>query len=126
YLTSQQPRLMLSTLFPYTTLFRSTVDFRNTVVIMTSNIGSDVIQEKAHEQSYDEMKAEVVQILTHYFRPEFLNRIDETVVFHPLGMEHIKNIAHIQLARLYERLEQRDYKNLLLYPALDYLYCVGI
>src|SRR5690554_2773499 len=98
-----------------------TVDFRNTVVIMTSNIGSDVIQEKAHEQSYDEMKAEVVQILTHYFRPEFLNRIDETVVFHPLGKEHIKNIAQIQLARLYERLAQRDYKIHLSESALDYL-----
>src|SRR5690554_6158543 len=102
-----------------------TVDFRNTVVIMTSNIGSDVIQEKAHEQSYDEMKAEVVQILTHYFRPEFLNRIDETVVFHPLGKEHIKNIAQIQLARLYERLAQRDYKIHLSESALDYLAGVG-
>src|SRR5690606_39926727 len=99
YLTSQQPRLMLSTLFPYTTLFRSTVDFRNTVVIMTSNIGSDVIQEKAHEQSYDEMKAEVVQILTHYFRPEFLNRIDETVVFHPLDRKSTRlNSSHVKIS----------------------------
>ena len=102
-----------------------TVDFRNTVVIMTSNIGSDVIQENAHQHTYEEMKAEVTQILTQYFRPEFLNRIDETVVFHPLGKEHIKNIAQIQLARLYARLAERDYPVQMSDAALDHLASVG-
>ncbi|SDB38141.1 ATP-dependent Clp protease ATP-binding subunit ClpB [Pseudidiomarina indica] len=102
-----------------------TVDFRNTVVIMTSNIGSDVIQENAHQHTYEEMKAEVTQILTQYFRPEFLNRIDETVVFHPLGKEHIKNIAQIQLARLYARLAERDYLVQMSDAALDHLASVG-
>ncbi len=98
-----------------------TVDFRNTVIIMTSNLGSDVIQEKAHEQSYEEMKAELTEILHHHFRPEFLNRVDETVVFHPLGKEHIKNIAKIQLQRLFDRLAERDYAMELSEAALEHL-----
>ncbi|RWU08050.1 ATP-dependent chaperone ClpB [Pseudidiomarina gelatinasegens] len=98
-----------------------TVDFRNTVIIMTSNLGSDVIQEKAHEQTYDEMKAEVMGILSHHFRPEFLNRVDETVVFHPLAKDHIKHIAQIQLQRLYQRLAERDYSIELSDAALAHL-----
>lgn len=102
-----------------------TVDFRNTVIIMTSNLGSDVIQEKAHQQSYDEMKADVMGILQHHFRPEFLNRVDETVVFHPLAQEHIKNIANIQLQRLYQRLAERDYRMELTEAALAHLAKAG-
>jgi len=102
-----------------------TVDFRNTVIIMTSNLGSDVIQEKAHQQTYDEMKTEVMGILSHYFRPEFLNRVDETVVFHPLAKEHIKDIATIQLQRLYQRLAERDYALELSNAALEHLAAAG-
>ncbi|WP_025820566.1 ATP-dependent chaperone ClpB [Shewanella marina] len=86
-----------------------TVDFRNTVVIMTSNLGSDIIQDKFGSLSYGEMKAEVMNVVTHHFRPEFLNRIDETVVFHPLDADNIKYIANIQLASLRKRLAERDY-----------------
>ncbi len=102
-----------------------TVDFRNTVIIMTSNLGSDMIQEKAHEQSYEQMKADVTGILHHHFRPEFLNRIDETVVFHPLAKNHIRNIARIQLQRLYDRLAERDYQVQISDDALDLLAAEG-
>ncbi len=87
-----------------------TVDFRNTVVIMTSNLGSDRIQEHFGELDYEGMKQTVMEVVTHHFRPEFINRVDETVVFHPLGEEHIKNIASIQVTRLVKRLEERDYQ----------------
>lgn len=102
-----------------------TVDFRNTVIIMTSNLGSDVIQEKAHQQSYDEMKADVMEILSHHFRPEFLNRVDETVVFHPLAKSEIRSIAQIQLQRLYKRLAERDYQLEMSDAALDHLAAAG-
>lgn len=102
-----------------------TVDFRNTVIIMTSNLGSDIIQEKAHEHTYEQMKAEVMGILSHHFRPEFLNRVDETVVFHPLAKDHIKNIAQIQLQRLYQRLAERDYSMELTDAALAHLAAAG-
>lgn len=87
-----------------------TVDFRNTVVIMTSNLGSDLIQEHHSEKDYDEMKAMLMEVLTRSFRPEFINRIDETVVFHPLGEEHIKSIARIQLKSLMSRLESQGFE----------------
>lgn len=102
-----------------------TVDFRNTVIIMTSNIGSDMIQERAHSQSYEEMKADVLAILQQHFRPEFLNRIDESVVFHPLAQSHIRNITRIQLQRLYQRLAERDYSLQLTDDALDHLAAAG-
>jgi ATP-dependent Clp protease ATP-binding subunit ClpB len=102
-----------------------TVDFRNTVIIMTSNLGSDIIQEKAHEHTYEQMKAEVMGILSHHFRPEFLNRVDETVVFHPLAKDHIKHIAQIQLQRLYQRLAERDYSIELTDAALTHLAAAG-
>ncbi|MDN7127524.1 ATP-dependent chaperone ClpB [Pseudidiomarina terrestris] len=102
-----------------------TVDFRNTVIIMTSNLGSDVIQERAHEQSYEQMKAGVMEILQHHFRPEFLNRVDETVVFHPLAKSQIRAIAEIQLQRLYKRLADRDYSIELTDAALDHLAAAG-
>ncbi|MFT6926538.1 MAG: ATP-dependent Clp protease ATP-binding subunit ClpB [Psychromonas sp.] len=86
-----------------------TVDFRNTVIIMTSNIGSDIIQEQFDKVSYEEIKSYLLDILAQQFKPEFLNRIDETVVFHPLGKEHIKSIASIQLQSLQKRLTDKDY-----------------
>ena len=86
-----------------------TVDFRNTVIIMTSNIGSEIIQEAFPKVSYDEVKSTLLNVLSTYFKPEFLNRIDETVVFHPLSEKHIKSIATIQLHALQTRLKERDY-----------------
>ena len=83
---------------------------RNTVVIMTSNLGSDLIQEHHSEKDYDEMKAMLMEVLTRSFRPEFINRIDETVVFHLLGEEHIKSIARIQLKSLMSRLESQGFE----------------
>lgn len=87
-----------------------TVDFRNTVIIMTSNLGSDLIQEHHQMMAYQEMKAMLMDVLARSFRPEFLNRIDETVVFHPLGIEHIQSIAKIQLGTLMKRLDEMGYK----------------
>ncbi|WP_409310191.1 ATP-dependent chaperone ClpB [Pectobacterium sp. B1J-3] len=102
-----------------------TVDFRNTVVIMTSNLGSDLIQERFGERSYTEMRDMVLDVVSHSFRPEFINRIDEVVVFHPLGRGHITSIAQIQLQRLYKRLEERGYSVTITDAALDMLGEVG-
>ncbi|WP_158161804.1 ATP-dependent chaperone ClpB [Grimontia hollisae] len=85
-----------------------TVDFRNAVVIMTSNLGSDRIQEHFGELDYSGIKAMVMDVVSKHFRPEFINRVDESVVFHPLGQEHIKSIASIQLAHLAKRMAERD------------------
>ena len=85
-----------------------TVDFRNTVIVMTSNLGSQLIQEMAGEENYDAMKNAVMEVVGSHFRPEFVNRIDDLVVFHPLGREHIRKIVDIQLAYLHERLADRD------------------
>jgi ATP-dependent Clp protease ATP-binding subunit ClpB len=85
-----------------------TVDFKNTVIVMTSNLGSQVIQEKAGVASYDEMKSDVMEVVGGYFRPEFVNRIDDIVVFHPLGKEQIRSIANIQLQALRKRLADSD------------------
>ncbi len=84
-----------------------TVDFRNTVIIMTSNLGSHHIQEMSGEP-YEAIKQVVWEEVKMAFRPEFLNRIDEVVVFHALGAEQIQAIAKIQLQRLAERLRDRD------------------
>ena len=86
-----------------------TVDFRNTVIVMTSNLGSDIIQDMA-EGDYDDMKREVMGAVAEHFRPEFINRISESVVFHSLGAEHIRSIAEIQLRELSQRLEERELK----------------
>lgn len=102
-----------------------TVDFRNTVIIMTSNLGSTRIQEKFSTLDYQGMKDEVMEVVSKHFRPEFLNRVDETVVFHPLGKEHIKSIAHIQLERLRKRVEQKDYELAISEEALNMLAKVG-
>jgi ATP-dependent Clp protease ATP-binding subunit ClpB len=85
-----------------------TVDFRNTVIAMTSNLGSQVVQEMAGEENYQRMKAAVMEIVGMQFRPEFVNRIDEVVVFHSLGREQIRAITSIQIDYLRRRLLQRD------------------
>lgn len=101
-----------------------TVDFRNTVVIMTSNLGSDLIQG-SKDESYSEMKALVMSVVSQHFRPEFINRIDETVVFHPLGKENIRAIASIQLERLAKRMETRGYELVFTEALLDFIGEVG-
>ena len=98
-----------------------TVDFRNTVIVMTSNLGSQRIQELAGDENYDEMKASVMEIVSQHFRPEFINRVDDVVVFHPLGREHIRMIVDIQLGYLHERLADRDMKITLSDAARDKL-----
>ncbi len=85
-----------------------TVDFRNTVIIMTSNLGSQMIQELAGEENYETMKSSVMEIVSQHFRPEFINRVDDVVVFHPLSREHIRSIVDIQLGYLHARLADRD------------------
>lgn len=102
-----------------------TVDFKNTVIIMTSNLGSDLIQEHAKEHTYEQMKAEVMEVLAHHFRPEFINRVDETVVFHPLGESEIRSIAQFQLQLLYKRLEDKEYQLELDDDALSHLARTG-
>ena len=98
-----------------------TVDFRNTVVIMTSNLGSSIIQEFAGEENYEAMKASVMDVVTQQFRPEFVNRIDETVVFHSLNKDQIRAIAGMQVERLRERLAEQDIALELTGAALDKL-----
>ena len=102
-----------------------TVDFKNTVIIMTSNLGSSMIQEESGKISYDEMKAKLFEILEQHFKPEFLNRVDETVVFHPLGHEHIKKIAGIQLETLLKRVAANGYEITLGSNILDHVADIG-
>ncbi|MCW9025426.1 MAG: ATP-dependent chaperone ClpB [Gammaproteobacteria bacterium] len=85
-----------------------TVDFRNTVIVMTSNLGSQQIQELAGEENYESMKRAVMEIVGTHFRPEFINRVDEAVVFHPLGQSEIRSIANIQFQYLHSRLQSRN------------------
>ncbi len=98
-----------------------TVDFRNTVIIMTSNLGSQVIQELAGEANYAKMKSAVMEIVGSHFRPEFINRVDEVVVFHPLGREDLRSIVEIQVGFLRRRLADRDMELVLDDSALDLL-----
>ncbi len=98
-----------------------TVDFRNSVIIMTSNLGSQTIQEMAGEENYERMKAAVMQTVSQHFRPEFVNRIDDIVVFHPLGREQLHRITEIQVRYLRERLVARDMGLTLTPAALDKL-----
>ena len=100
------------------------VDFKNTVIIMTSNLGSHKIQEMAGD-SYEEIKAAVMNSVNQHFRPEFINRIDEIVVFHPLGQEQMAGIADIQLSRLRKRLQERDMDIVLSDEAMSHLVAVG-
>lgn len=85
-----------------------TVDFRNTVIVMTSNLGSQMIQKMAGENNYEAMKESVMEIVAQHFRPEFINRVDDIVVFHPLGRSEIRKIVDIQLEYLHDRLAERD------------------
>jgi ATP-dependent Clp protease ATP-binding subunit ClpB len=85
-----------------------TVDFRNTVIVMTSNLGSDQIQMLAGHSDYEEMKSAVMEVVSGFFRPEFINRLDEVVVFHPLAAEQIRSIAEIQMMQLHERLSEMN------------------
>ncbi|WP_025674654.1 ATP-dependent chaperone ClpB [Salinivibrio socompensis] len=87
-----------------------TVDFRNAVVIMTSNLGSEQIQAHFGELDYAGIKQTVMEVAANHFRPEFINRIDEAVVFHPLVEEHIKEIAGLQMQELARRMAEKDFK----------------
>jgi ATP-dependent Clp protease ATP-binding subunit ClpB len=98
-----------------------TVDFRNTVIVMTSNLGSDIIQQKAGEENYAEMKEAVMEEVRHAFRPEFINRMDEIVVFHSLRREQIRAIAKIQIEYLRARLQEREMDLFVNEAALDLL-----
>ena len=100
------------------------VDFKNTVIIMTSNLGSHKIQEMAGD-AYDEIKSAVMNSVNQHFRPEFINRIDEIVVFHPLGQAQMAGIAEIQLSRLRQRLQEREMSMVLSDEALNQLVEVG-
>ncbi|MGE0372532.1 MAG: AAA family ATPase, partial [Gammaproteobacteria bacterium] len=102
-----------------------TVDFRNTVVVMTSNLGSQVIQELAGEENYEKMKSAVMEIVGQHFRPEFINRVDEVVVFHPLTSQQIRAIADVQLANLKKRLRERGMDLTVTTAALDQLGAAG-
>jgi ATP-dependent Clp protease ATP-binding subunit ClpB len=98
-----------------------TVDFRNTVIVMTSNLGSQQIQELATEGDYETMKTAVMEIVGTHFRPEFINRVDDSVVFHPLGQEQIRSIANIQFEYLRNRLRDNHMDIELTDAALDKL-----
>jgi ATP-dependent Clp protease ATP-binding subunit ClpB len=98
-----------------------TVDFKNTVIVMTSNLGSTYIQDLAGEENYQVMKAQVMAVVAGHFRPEFLNRIDEVVVFHPLAAAQIRAIAKIQLGYLQKRLQDKDMQLVITDAALDKL-----
>ncbi len=103
-----------------------TVDFRNTVVVMTSNLGSELIQEISSQKGdYQQMKEAVMRVVGQHFRPEFMNRIDETVVFHPLDKEQIRRIADIQINRVRARLSEREFSLTITSDALDYLANAG-
>jgi ATP-dependent Clp protease ATP-binding subunit ClpB len=102
-----------------------TVDFRNSVIVMTSNLGSQLIQDMAGEENYEAMKAAVMEVAGSHFRPEFINRIDDLVVFHPLGREHIRKIVDIQLSYLRDRLTERDIRIRLSDDARDKLAAAG-
>ena len=103
-----------------------TVDFKNTVIIMTSNIGSQYILDLAGDESkYDEMKARVLEALGHNFRPEFLNRIDDTIIFHSLQKNQLRSIVKIQVGRLEKRLADRKLSLKLAESALDFLVNTG-
>jgi len=102
-----------------------TVFFRNTVIIMTSNLGSELIQEIAGEDNYQTMKTTVMQIVDQHFRPEFVNRLDEVVVFHPLEKDQIRAIAKIQVEQLNRRLGDSDMRMLVGDVVLDKLGDIG-
>jgi ATP-dependent Clp protease ATP-binding subunit ClpB len=101
-----------------------TVDFSNTVIVMTSNLGSDLIQSMVDEP-HDLIRDAVMGVVAQHFRPEFINRVDESVVFHALGREHIRGILEVQIGHLRQRLESMDYGFLLSEDAADKLCDAG-
>jgi ATP-dependent Clp protease ATP-binding subunit ClpB len=102
-----------------------TVDFRNTIIVMTSNLGSHVIQEMAGEERYDEMKTAVMEIVSQQFRPEFINRVDDIIVFHPLERDQIRRIAELQVQIIADRLEREGLGLEMTREAIDFLGNVG-
>jgi len=98
-----------------------TVDFKNTVIIMTSNLGSERIQAMSGQHEYGSMKSEVMKVVGDYFRPEFINRVDDMVVFHSLGNAQLREIARIQIQHLVKRLAEREMEFLVSDDALDLL-----
>ena len=102
-----------------------TVDFRNTVVVMTSNLGSELIHEMTADASYRKMKRAVMNSVSRNFRPEFINRIDDMIVFHPLSREHVNEIAKIQIRHLQERLAVQDIRLNVSDEALNHLSDIG-
>ncbi len=102
-----------------------TVDFRNTIIVMTSNLGSDLIQDLSPQEDYTTLRTTLVEIIAKHFRPEFVNRIDEVIVFHPLEATHLREITTIQMAQLKKRLQERELKLTVSQSALDYLAAQG-
>lgn len=102
-----------------------TVDFRNTVIVMTSNLGAHLIQEQNSLKTYDEIKSTVMTLVKDHFRPEFINRIDDCVVFHSLSQDQLAHIARIQIARLKERLNTQNIKIKLNDDAIHFLALAG-
>ena len=102
-----------------------TVDFKNTVIVMTSNLGSDVIQMLAGEENYEVMKSAVMDVVSGHFRPEFINRVDEVVVFHPLAKDQLRGIASIQIELLSKRLAEHKLRLNLSDAVLDKLLEAG-
>jgi ATP-dependent Clp protease ATP-binding subunit ClpB len=103
-----------------------TVDFKNTIIIMTSNIGSQFILDVVRDTNrYDEMRSQVIEAMRGHFRPEFLNRIDETIIFHPLMKAELRQIVQLQVKRLSQRLAERNISLVLSDAALDFLAEVG-
>ena len=103
-----------------------TVDFKNTVIVMTSNIGSQAIQAMGDTSDYDAVKAAVMEDVKAYFRPELINRIDEVVVFHGLNAANIRSIAQIQLGSLKKRLAEQNLRLEVSEAALDVLAQAGL
>ncbi len=102
-----------------------TVDFRNTIIVMTSNLCSHLIQEMAGEERYEDMKTAVMEIVGERFRPEFINRIDDIIVFHPLDRDQIRQIAELQVQIIAERLETAGSGLELTTEALDFIGNIG-
>jgi len=98
-----------------------TVDFRNTVIVMTSNLGSDRIQEMSADSDYEMMKSTVLEVVSRHFRPEFINRIDEMVVFHALRDDQVRAIADIQVRRVMDRLREQNMALTLSPAAMEWL-----
>ncbi|MEX2524972.1 MAG: ATP-dependent chaperone ClpB [Gammaproteobacteria bacterium] len=102
-----------------------TVDFRNTIIVMTSNLGSDRIQDMSDDSDYEQMKTMVMEVVSAHFRPEFINRIDDVVVFHALQAGQIRAIADIQIERVAERLRDQDIHIEVTTAAKDFMARVG-